>query len=95
MKRFISLLFLGAMAAGGLAQIPLFDETDVFVGGQDDINTYRIPLLICSKKGNIQAYSEGNRDLLKVLISLLIMEPWLQVAFHFIALFVETDLFFG
>lgn len=62
MKRFISLLFLGAMAAGGLAQIPLFDETDVFVGGQDDINTYRIPSLICTKKGTILAFCEGRRD---------------------------------
>lgn len=41
---------------------PLFEQTDVFVGGQDGINTYRIPALICTKKGTLLAFSEGRKD---------------------------------
>ena len=40
----------------------LFAETDAFVGGQDDINTYRIPSLICTKNGTLLAFCEGRRD---------------------------------
>ncbi|MCI0541354.1 MAG: glycoside hydrolase [Verrucomicrobiales bacterium] len=40
----------------------LFEGTDVFVGGQDDINTYRIPSLICTKNGTLLAFCEGQRD---------------------------------
>jgi Neuraminidase (sialidase) len=43
-------------------QIPLFEETEVFVGGQDDINTYRIPSVICTKKGTVLVFCEGRRD---------------------------------
>ena len=43
-------------------QIPLFDETELFVGGQDDINTYRIPSLVCTEKGTLLAFCEGRRD---------------------------------
>ena len=42
--------------------VPLFVETDVFVGGQDDINTYRIPSIICTKKGTLLIFCEGRRD---------------------------------
>ena len=41
---------------------PLFAETDVFVGGQDDVNTYRIPSLICTKSGTVLVFCEGRRD---------------------------------
>jgi sialidase-1 len=40
----------------------LFEQTDLFVGGQDDYNTYRIPALICTKSGTLLAFSEGRRD---------------------------------
>ncbi len=43
-------------------QIPLFEETELFVGGQDDINTYRIPSLVCTKKGTVLGFCEGRRD---------------------------------
>jgi Neuraminidase (sialidase) len=43
-------------------QNPLFEETDVFVGGQDDINTYRIPSIICTKNGTVLIFCEGRRD---------------------------------
>jgi sialidase-1 len=42
--------------------VPLFVETDVFVGGQDDINTYRIPSIICTKKGTVLIFCEGRRN---------------------------------
>jgi len=41
---------------------PIFRETDVFVGGQDDINTYRIPSVICTKNGTVLVFCEGRRD---------------------------------
>jgi sialidase-1 len=41
---------------------PIFQETDVFIGGQDDINTYRIPSMICTKTGTILVFCEGRRD---------------------------------
>lgn len=47
---------------GEKAEVPIFEETSLFVGGQDDINTYRIPSLICTKKGTILAFCEGRRD---------------------------------
>ncbi len=44
------------------ASEPLFEQTDLFVGGQDDINTYRIPSLICTSKGTVLAFCEARRD---------------------------------
>jgi hypothetical protein len=41
---------------------PLFEETGLFVGGQDDINTYRIPAVICTKSGTLLAFCEGRAD---------------------------------
>ena len=55
-----ALLIAGACAAQG--QKPRFEMTDVFVGGQDDINTYRIPSLICTRKGTVLAFCEGRRN---------------------------------
>ncbi len=40
----------------------LFEQTELFVGGQDDYNTYRIPALICTKKGTVLAFTEGRKD---------------------------------
>ncbi len=40
----------------------LFEETELFVGGQDGINTYRIPSIICTANGTILAFCEGRRD---------------------------------
>jgi sialidase-1 len=45
-----------------VAAEPLFEETEVFVGGQDDINTYRIPSLICTNNGTVLAFCEGRID---------------------------------
>jgi sialidase-1 len=46
-----------------LASEPLFEETDIFTGGQDNINTYRIPSIICTKSGTVLAFCEGRKDL--------------------------------
>jgi hypothetical protein len=54
------LCLLPACRASGAP--PLFEETDLFVGGQDDINTYRIPSLICTKSGTVLAFCEGRGD---------------------------------
>jgi sialidase-1 len=40
----------------------MFEETELFVGGQDDINTYRIPALICTKIGTVIAFCEGRAN---------------------------------
>lgn len=55
-----ALLLAGACAAR--AQTPRFEETDVFAGGQDNINTYRIPSLICTRKGTVLAFCEGRKN---------------------------------
>jgi sialidase-1 len=49
-------------AGTGLRAQGLFEQTDLFTGGQDDYNTYRIPSLICTKNGTVLAFSEGRRD---------------------------------
>lgn len=40
----------------------LFEETELFVGGQDNYNTYRIPSLACTKNGTVLAFTEGRKD---------------------------------
>ena len=40
----------------------LFEQTELFVGGQDDYNTYRIPSLICTKSGTVLAFTEGRKE---------------------------------
>lgn len=40
----------------------LFEATELFVGGQDNYNTYRIPAVICTRNGTVLAFSEGRRD---------------------------------
>jgi len=55
-------LALTVCAATSLHAEGLYEQTDLFVGGQDDYNTYRIPSLICTKSGTLLAFSEGRRD---------------------------------
>lgn len=57
----VACLMAAALRGAVLHAQTLFDEVDVFVGGQD-INTYRIPSLICTKKGTLLAFSEARRD---------------------------------
>ena len=62
----IAVLFGLAMVAwvdsAALHAQALFEQTDLFVGGQDNYNTYRIPAVICTKSGTVLAFSEGRRD---------------------------------
>ena len=41
----------------------LFEQTELFVGGQDDYNTYRIPSLICTKSGTVLGFTEGRKEI--------------------------------
>ena len=34
----------------------------MFVGGQDAINTYRIPSMVCTRNGTVLVFCEGRRD---------------------------------
>lgn len=40
---------------------PHFEETEVFVSGQDAINTYRIPSMISTRNGTVLVFCEGRR----------------------------------
>jgi len=62
MKRLALLLAFCALNRPAFAAPPLYEETELFVGGQDDINTYRIPSLICTRRGTVLAFCEGRRD---------------------------------
>jgi len=55
-------LILCMPACTALASDPLFQETEVFVGGQDGINTYRIPAVVCTRKGTVLVFAEGRKD---------------------------------
>jgi sialidase-1 len=41
----------------------LFEQTELFVSGQDDYNTYRIPSVVCTKSGTVLAFTEGRKDI--------------------------------
>jgi len=41
---------------------PLYEQTELFAGGQDNINTYRIPSLIATDQGTVLAFCEGRKD---------------------------------
>ena len=56
-------LALALSSCLAFASDPLFEETDVFAGGQDNINTYRIPSIVCTKKGTLLAFCEGGESI--------------------------------
>jgi sialidase-1 len=62
MKKAALLIAFCLVQRGAVAATPLFEKTELFVGGQDDINTYRIPSLICTRRGTVLAFCEGRRD---------------------------------
>ena len=43
----------------GRPEYPIFEEMPLFVGGLDNINTYRIPSVICTAGGTVLAFAEG------------------------------------
>ena len=56
------MLILSTAGLAAAASNPLFEMNDVFVGGQDGIHTYRIPSVICTRKGTVLVFCEGRRD---------------------------------
>jgi sialidase-1 len=42
--------------------LPFFDENEVFVGGMDDVNTYRIPSAVVTSNGTVLVFCEARRD---------------------------------
>ena len=56
------LLILALAVTPSVARPPLFEETDVFVGGQDNINTYRIPSVACTAQGTVLVFCEARKD---------------------------------
>ena len=42
--------------------IPGPEQTDLFIGGQGDYRSYRIPALITTQKGTVLAFVEGRKD---------------------------------
>jgi sialidase-1 len=40
----------------------LYEQTELFVSGQENYLSYRIPALICSKNGTVLAFSEGRKE---------------------------------
>lgn len=65
-NRRLVVLFCAAVilwTATALRAQGLFEQTELFVGGQDDYNTYRIPSLICTKNGTVLAFTEGRKDI--------------------------------
>ena len=63
-RRTAKLLMAATMILAGtvLRAQGLFEQTELFVGGQDNYNTYRIPALVCTKTGTVLAFSEGRKD---------------------------------
>jgi sialidase-1 len=58
----VALLLPFCLLHAAIAATPVFEQTELFVGGQDDINTYRIPSLICTRRGTVLAFCEGRRN---------------------------------
>jgi len=52
----LGLLLLPALAR---AEKPLFETTDVYVGGQDGVHTYRIPCLVTTNAGTLLAVCDA------------------------------------
>ena len=50
------------IAVGTASAQGFYEQTELFVGGQDNYNTYRIPAVICTKSGTVLAFSEGRKD---------------------------------
>ena len=50
-------VILAVAEAGG----PVFEQTDVFVGGADGYHTYRLPVILASARGTILVFCDGRR----------------------------------
>ena len=63
---FLGMTALIAVWAGservGSAQGPLFEQTDVFVAGEDGVTEYRIPVLVTANSGALLAFCDARVD---------------------------------
>ena len=48
--------------AGVVQAEPFFQQKDIFIGGLDNVNTYRIPAVIVTQKGTILAFCEARKQ---------------------------------
>ncbi len=55
-------LLLLPCVAPAFAGETLFEETELFVGGQDNVNTYRIPSMIATSKGTVLVFCEARKN---------------------------------
>ena len=56
-----SLACLVGILAFAEAEEPIFEQTDVFVGGTDGYHTYRLPVILASARGTILVFCDGRR----------------------------------
>jgi sialidase-1 len=56
-----SLACLIGILASAEAEEPVFEQTDVFVGGADNYHTYRLPVILASPRGTILVFCDGRR----------------------------------
>lgn len=50
------------LAGAALRAQGLYEQTELFVSGQDNYLAYRIPALICAKDGTVLAFTEGRKE---------------------------------
>jgi len=59
---FLTMVALAAAVASTAQGLPMFEENEAFVGGLDEVNTYRIPSVVCTSKGTVLVFCEARRD---------------------------------
>ena len=59
----LGLCVMCALSAADSARAakPLFQQSTVFTGGQDGCHTYRLPVIVVSKKGTVFVFADGRR----------------------------------
>jgi len=65
MTRRAAMLFMAAtmiLIGTVLRAQGLYEQTELFVSGQENYLSYRIPALICTKNGTVLAFSEGRKE---------------------------------
>ena len=57
----VSVACIAVILAVAEAEEPVFEQTDVFVGGTDGYHTYRLPVILVSARGTILVFCDGRR----------------------------------
>lgn len=58
----VAIILLIAMACHTTEKPTLISQTDLFIGGDNGYNTYRIPAMVVSKRGTILVFCEGRKN---------------------------------